>query len=313
MGIHPKAWEGLNILIYGEHPLLPMEVETAITDAVPSQELRIESFENYEQALDFCKSKKNVGLILLLEKGMKLPINSVFSELAKPYLSTGFTAFGVVINDGKESLVGLRAIKSDRRIIDYLTLSFPLMPESITLMMDNLWNQFVSSFKETLMPIALEETLFSLASQQCPNEDLLFLNRLLTLFSARLDVSWLETCILGWSHFAHPLMQQKNVAIASYPAIVSLVSKTAFSGDPKTFALNKDNGLPARIYAWAHYLLAEKKNGNLPFCLQQICASSKPGTPALMRYTSKLWAQIMKIADECSEASNQEKIKLRAV
>jgi hypothetical protein len=44
LGLNEKAWAGINIVIFGRTPILPMKIEQAIAAASPANEVRVDSF-----------------------------------------------------------------------------------------------------------------------------------------------------------------------------------------------------------------------------------------------------------------------------
>src|SRR3954463_2456567 len=59
MGLGKRSWEGQKILIFGREPLQPAFLQEQIASSVPFLETEIESFEVYEDALEYCKSERN--------------------------------------------------------------------------------------------------------------------------------------------------------------------------------------------------------------------------------------------------------------
>ncbi len=107
MGLHDRAWTGLDLIAFGAKPLVPMQIEQAFASASPSNEIRFDSFEHYEDALNFCKTKKSVGFIFLLEDCGKLPFIDVFTQLSKAYESRGWPCYGVLLHNGVETIEGI--------------------------------------------------------------------------------------------------------------------------------------------------------------------------------------------------------------
>src|SRR5688500_10249290 len=144
MGTHKRSWSGMNLVVFGSSPTIPMKIEQVLSQVSPTNEVRVESFENYEEALDYCKKQKSVGLIFILENcGPFLP-KDVFEQLARPYRSRGLPAYGVLIHEKGESIFGLRTLRNNEDFLEYLPLNSLIDSKIATETMEKIWQNYIN-------------------------------------------------------------------------------------------------------------------------------------------------------------------------
>ena len=298
MGLHERAWSGLNILIYGSTPMLPMQIEQSLASVTPNNEVKFDSFEDYSDAFDFSKDK-----ILILENCGKLPVADVFSQLAKPYESKGWPCFGVLIHDGTETFNGLRTVKKDSRFLNYVSKEVLLDSKSASEFLMNLWNQFSASFEEKIIPQALQETLISLAKEKMTEESIHFLDRVSTLVSSNLNISWIESVALKWAPIVSSVQEKHSNAISPHMTLQQICGMANFSGPDSILEVIKaKNSLCSRIMKVSLLLNEMREKNKLADELQSLGTHNKPGAPAILRHVVNARDKILKIAaDEQSQ------------
>lgn len=309
MGLHEKAWSGLNILIFGSSKNIPMQIEQAIANAAPSNETKIDSFESYEDAIDHCKNRKDVGLILILENCGKLPILDVFQQLSKPYKSRGWPCLGVVLYEQVESVQGLKAIANDKSLFDYRNISDFIDPERTSHTLDIIWSKFSASFENLLLPTPLQESLLSVSEKSISASDLNFLRRTAHILSGNLNISWIETVALKWAPVVESVTNSDPLVMAPHASLTQICKLASWGNDP--IDLNcistQKNTLCARISAMSRYLNNARISGSLQEELFKISARSNPTAPALIRHTAAMKERILDVADQENQSKKSEK------
>jgi len=306
MALHEKAWSGLNVLVFGKTPLLPMKLEQSIAAAAPAIETRIDSFENYDDAFDHCKAAKSVGLIVMTENCGELPIEHVFRQLGTHYEAKGVPCFGTLLYEKEKSFLGYQALQKNDRILSYLPTTALLNPADTPSTLMELWSSYSKSFEETLAPNKLKETLISLASTNIGADSIEFMRRTTTLLTSNLNLSWLEIIALKWVHVVDELKANQSQALHPNRGLVELARMAEFDhregGDLVQIA-QKKNSLCSRTAQTIHTLNKARLDGTLSNLLAWSSTQAKPGSPAIIRQISQNKSNIQKFASECGQAS----------
>lgn len=309
MGLHERAWSGLGLLIYGKKPLLPMQLEEAIGAANPNNEIRIDSFEEYDDALDFCKTKQNVGFIFLLENCEKLSAHDVFLQLARTYETKGWPCFGVLIHEGVETLSGLRIMQRCPELIDYIPSADILDTTKTANTVNNIWNSFIKAFEKNIIPTPLQDTLLSLAKTTATQESLHFMDRVSTLLSTNLNISWIDSIAIRWNPIVSIVENISKAALTPHNTFMQICQLASFDSKLKDISSITASTIPlcARVCAMATFLDENRKKGSLTEVLQTAGTLSKPGAPALIRHLVLARDKILEIAHEEEKQNSLEK------
>src|SRR5690606_25197486 len=102
--------------------------------------------------LDFCKSKRTVGFIFLIEDSNAIDPANTFRELSKAYQSKGWPCFGILLHQGNETLKGHRSLRNEQNLIDYQALQTFLDPAKTHEALNRTWEGFNAAFEKSLVP-----------------------------------------------------------------------------------------------------------------------------------------------------------------
>ena len=300
MGLHDKAWAGMNVLVFGKTPLSPMKVEQAIATAAPANEVRVDSFEDYSDALDHCKNKRNAGFIFLLEDVGDLPLNDVFTQLSRPYEAKGWPAFGVLVYERAESIKGLRAMQSNPHLLSYLPLSDILDRERVSVVLQDLWSKFIAGFESHILPLSLQETLISLAKDRISEESIHFCDRVSQLLSSNLNVSWIDAIALRWGLVINAVKKSAPAALLPHTMLVQICDELNSNQTSAVLETIVTSKLPlaSRVYQTSLLLDQARIDGNLTEQLTRISTMNKPGAPTLVRHIASNRDRILSVAQE---------------
>lgn len=300
MGLHERAWAGISILVFGKSETIPMQIEQAIAEASPGNEIKVESFEDYSDALDHCKNKRDVGFIFLLENCGEMPTQSVFRELSKPYESNGWPCFGTLLFEKTETISGLRALQDCPNLLSYQSYSDVLDSKKTAESLNDLWIKFSAAFEKRIAPIALQETLISIATERVSLESIHFSDRVSTLLSGNLNVSWIETVALRWSPVLSYVREINESALKPHIALGEICNLARYNGDRSSVVAiaSAKQSLVSRISATVEFLNDKREKGVLVEELKLLGTLAKPGAPALLRHTVALRDRINQIATE---------------
>lgn len=308
MGTHDRAWAGLTLLVYGKRPMAPMQIEQAVANASPANEVKIESFEEYDDALDFCKSQRDVGFVLLHENCGNLPTADVFRQLAKPYEKKGWPCFGVLIHDGTESITGLKTMQQCSNLLKYISIQDLLDKRKTALILDDVWENFSIAFQRHVIPRALEETFLSLAKPELTTTDVHFMDRVNTLLAASLNLSWIETISLRWAPIVGAVRNRNPSALEPHEALVQICSLSNSSSAPNDMLeiFQTKTTLCTRLGHSIVALNRLRQNKMLDSFLKTLGTQNKPGAPALLRLIVNERDKILQIAHEEEAATYHE-------
>lgn len=299
MGIHDKAWSGLSILVYGNTPTLPMRIEQTLAAATPGNEVRIESFEDYDQAYEHCRNSRNVGFILILENTGSVLAADAFAQLSAHYEANGWPCFGVLLYEDAKSFVGYRSLEKNKRLIHYASANEATNPNTAYQFLMDIWNHFVKAFESTVIPEPLQRTLLALAASKHSDSSHKFMERVSEIIIPKLNISWIETLAIKWNPVIVALRTTAARSLEANSTLVQIsdLANSAHSGNLVS-TVSSQQSLCARLTAVLLSLDTLRISGHLVTELEQIANLAKPGAPALLRHIATAKKQIIQIAAE---------------
>ena len=299
LGINEKAWSGLSIVIYGKTPLMPMKLEQSIAKASPSNEVRIESFEDYDQAFDFCKAQKNIGLIFILENSGEVLAADIFKQLSTHYESKGWPCYGILFNENTKSMLGYLSLQNNKNIIGYFSVQDLLDQNKAFNTLNEIWKIFVNSFESFVIPEKLQDTLKTLAEPEISRSAYDFRTRTSTIISSRLNISWLEMIAIRWQPIVEALSKTYPQVLNSNPALLQISEKAKPLDLDDLYDVIKANAsLPSRIVTVTRILDKARSSGNLGVLLDALATKAKPGAPALLKQITNSKEYILSVAQD---------------
>ncbi len=298
LGTNEKAWAGMNIVIFGKTPILPMKIEQAIATASPANEVRIDSFEDYDQAYDFCKAQKNIGLIFILENSGEVLASDSFKQLGSHYESKGWPCFGVLLHENEKSMMGYLSLQKNKNLIAYLPVSDFLNSQRTFNALNEVWTLFTTAFEQRLIPEKLQETLLSLVEVELPTSNYNFQMRVLTLLCQTLNISWLEALALKWQPVISILKKTNKKALVPNNSLVQIADMASPHEKIKDIfnVINLKTELPGRLVTVAKLLDEARTRGKLEQVLESLIEKARPGAPALLRRIVSVRENIVSIA-----------------
>lgn len=307
MGRHERAWSGLGILVYGQTPMVPMQIEQSIAGASPNNEVRVDSFEDYEDAYNFSKEKGDIGFIFLLEDCGKLPPADVFKQLSRPYENRGWKSFGVLVHNGVESIQGLKILRDHPQIVDYVSVEDLKDKVKTAALLDQIWEKFYKGFESSLLPQPLQETLWSVAQKELSEDSRHFIDRVSTILASKLNVSWMESVALRWQPVVATVEKLDKTVIEPHPTIQN-ICKLA---EPLPLKSLKDvvaskEPLVKRINTAALIMDQLRKTGMLENELTVIATMNKPGAGAMIKHIALSRAKILDLSKQ--EQKDEKKV-----
>ncbi len=305
LGLNEKAWAGINIVIYGKTPLLPMQLEQAIAQASPANEVRIDSFEDYDQAYDFCKAQKNIGFIFVCENAGEVLAADVFKQLGTHYESKGWPCFGVLLHEKEKTMMGYLSLQKNKNLIAYNSTQDLLDANKTYDTISEVWRAFVSNFESSVMPEKLQETLLSLAEPSLSADSYNFQNRISVLLTQNLNISWLEAVALKWQPVVTTLKKVNKKALVPNVALVQIAEMAAPHEKVKDLfnVINLKTNLSNRLATVIYLLDVARIENKLPEVLSRLKSQSRPGAPALLRHLVSAQENVLAIASDYSHSA----------
>ena len=298
MKLHSKAWDDINILVFGDIPGLPMRIEQLIVGRVPSLDTQIESFEKYDDAYNFCKENKNTGLIFMIDNG-ELLIYDIIKQLSTHFESIMPICPCVLLTDDHPSFSAMRAMKECENIIDIQKYKDFENTATLDVVLVEIWNKYVNVMSnkiwggESLQDLVINEAMIALGLDNYG-----FCRKVLTMLSSGVNLSWFEKIKSDWSLFLKKCPNINSFTIAN-PAIKALINENfSLSLNSIDSFMKSDKKLSVKIEFAIEFLLEAKRNNNLVSTLQEIGISTKLSSPTLLRIIKQNQAFILNLARE---------------
>jgi len=296
MGRHQKAWEGISLLVYGNDPMEPMKIEQALAEATPANEWKLESYEDYDDALNFCKKTMNVGFIFLLENKLEINPADIFRELSKPYQKKGWPTMGVLIHSGKETFQGIRTWSENEHILKYVSKDKFSNPTETSSTLDSIWESYCSVFNKTYMPEKLSESILS--GFHNDKDSYVFELRCLNLLSQNINISWLDLTAIKWRLLIDPVYGKKEKFLEPHQFIEEVASTCTTSNAKFSFESIKEKNIPIveKLYMTVKEISDAYRNNQLESKIDEISSKARPGSPALFRHIKNSKNILMEIS-----------------
>ena len=284
---HDRAWSGLELCLVGQLPMVPMRLEQAIAMALPADEARLESFENYSDAFDFCRESQSVGLLLVLDKQCELTPEQVFSQLAKHYEQRGLPCLGVLVHT---TLGAQPTYLADRRIFAQVNLTDFRDLVTTGEVLKKIWEGYTSSFQQLIVPTPLLDSLIAAASDQWSEQSLIFFERSINFLSSNLNLSWLEIVAsrlyltIEGAGFKHSVILRPHTMLRQI--IETVTPDDALKSKEVTAQCTEKSPLAKRLIAVAASMTREfHQTGTtgLKNLLNNLPAKAPPGSTALLK------------------------------
>lgn len=309
MSMHTRAFGEMHFLIYGKDALVPMKLEQTFALARPADEIKFDSFEDYDQAYDFAKENKNVGLVFLLENCGEMDLNSVFKQFSK-LGDHQDCCFGVLLHNGQESFKGLRAMRDNENFIAYYDVNDLLDQDKAPFLLKEIWEKYQEAFEKQIIPSALAQTYRSMALLHVTEEELNFRSRLCTLLTGEMNVSWKEGFLLKWHPILEVLEKDEGNVLHANKALTDYYQAIKPKSDLKdiTEIANAEIGVAQKVAAATTVLASQ--GADLENYLSTTLASVSPRSKALLRTMKRHQARILEFAQTTTQSQAPRLLKV---
>lgn len=301
MATHARAWAGIDILVIGSTPNVPMQLEQALAGADPSNETVFESFEKFEDAYDFCKSRGTVGLLLVLENCGNHPPLGVFQQLAAPFETKQGPCFGVLLHDNEETIAGHSTVRfSKGRILSYVSIQEILSISGSRRFLNTTWDLYAHAVEDTIAPEALRTAIYSIVEKSLSEEKRILLTRICNSLVPRLTLSYWEMLGIQWWPIMNALKQEDYKLWETQETLRKLcksVEPSPSIGDVDAIVTSKAS-LAVRVSAFIRLIATSKSIEDLENILANLASKAVPGSPGLIRQIAKARESILVFARE---------------
>jgi len=185
-----RRWDDIQIVIYGKSALIPMKIKDSISSFSEEIGSQVYSFEDYEDAYDFCKASKNVGLVFILENCGDLEFSDILNNLSNIFSVNGMPAYGVLIRENDINSKSLMEIIKNKNIIDYVNVNDFINPNLTFSTMEKIWMNFSTKRKNYYLPEKVEETFYELIKITGTFSKVSCLNQIQNILMAQSNLSW---------------------------------------------------------------------------------------------------------------------------
>lgn len=307
--MHTRAFGEMHFLIYGQDPLVPMKLEQTFAQARPSDEIQFDSFENYDQAYDFAKDNKNVGLVFMLENCGEMDLNSVFKQFSKQSENQD-VCFGVLIHNGQESFKGLRAMKDNDQFIAYYDVNDLLDADKAPFLLKEIWEKYQDAYEKLIIPSVMAETYRNLALLHLSEEDLSFRQRCCNLLTGEMNVTWKEGFALKWFPTLEILAKNESDVLNANKALQEIYDSisSSHSSQNLTEIANSESSIATKITTAVLTLATEASKNNLDAFLNEQLKEVSPRSKAILRTLKKSQARIMEFQESSSSTIRRLKV-----
>lgn len=299
---HDRAWSGLGICIVGQVPLIPMRLEQSLATALPADETRIESFESYSDAFDFCRESASIGLIVLLENQGSTTVEQVFSQLAKHYEQRGLPCLGVMVHTHPEAS---RVYVSDRRIFAQFNLTDFRNLVTTGGTIRQIWDGYTETFQQLIVPPPLQESITAAATDSWSLQSLIFYERAINLLSANLNVSWIDLVAARLYLSIVGAAVHHDVVLKPHEMLRQIVGTvapdSALIGKPLDAQCKDKATLAKRLVAVATTLTTIFQHSgpsSLADMMAALPAKAVVGAPALLKQLTQCRERLVEFANE---------------
>ena len=311
MSMHSRAFGEMHFLIFGQDPLVPMKLEQSFSQARPSDEIKFDSFESYDQAYDFAKDNKNIGLIFILENCGDLALNSVFNQLSSQTCNQEI-CFGVLVHNGQESFKGLRAMKDNDQLIAYQNVNDLIDPDRASFFLKEIWDKYQEAFEKKIIPPALAQTYRSMALLHVDEESLNFRQRLCSLLSSEMNLSWQEGFLLKWHPILEILEKDEGKVLTANNTLLSLYE--TIRPDSRAEDLfeisNSDENIGKKVAAATSILSKAAHQNQLEIFLKSLLSNVSPRSKALLRSMKRNEQKILEFSNSIHFSNTPRLLKV---
>ncbi len=309
-----NSWAPIGFVIYGQEPLAPARIEQFIVNALPSQELNIDSFEEYDEALDYCKKNTNIGVIFIHENCGKNNVANVFAQLAKPYKASGWPVVGVIIRKDHD-VESIAAVKAMRDCTDIVAYHSELDFEDVSTVLkifDQLWTAYIHKIEDELIPIALQESLSAVIITQKVAEEKVFYDRISEVLAQPLNLSWRDRFRLRWHYLVHESQKINSAFLLPHAALRKLILNDSaldvLTQNTLLEIASSKELLVTRAIAVCEKLLNAARSGSLDALLKEARTEARPGRPGILRHLATQSNAIQSIYEDTYQNIVERKV-----
>jgi len=310
MAIHTRAFGDMRILIYGNDPLVPMKLEQTFAKVSPANELKFDSFENYEQAYDFAKDMKNVGLVFILENCGEVDLSSLLKQFTK-LNEDHESCFGVLVHGGEESFKGLRTLRSNPDFLDYVTVEDLLDVDKCSIQLQDIWTKYQDAFESKVIPAPLGNTYQAMAHHHASEESINLAQRLSQLLGNEMNITWKESLILRWAPVIDVLSANESDVLAANKPLAMLYNQLKVQADLRSLSeiASSEIGIAQKVALSASILTQAASSKSLEALLLTTLREVGPRSKPLLRTIKKHQSAIIEISAQVLSGQGLKKSK----
>jgi len=301
MSVGTQSWQDISFLVYADEPLLSIKIEQQIVAVNPNIEAQIDAFEVYEEALDYCKQKANVGVIFIHENCGQLDLINTYEQLSRVYKASGWPVIATVIRKANalESIQALKLMRKHPEVLFYVSEGDFENPEFIRSHFEDLWNSYTQLISENLIPSTLKDTFISAIQNRVSECEHVFYDRLSTVLTAPLNLTWKEGFQVRWHNLIHHTYNLKPELLKPHSALTKLVLDPNIDLNSQNQSIlqitTNKKGLSTRTIELSKKVVNAANSQQLDQVLIEAKTENRPGRPGLLRTLANRAEQVKDI------------------
>jgi hypothetical protein len=291
-----------------------MKIEQTIAAAFPAMEVQLNSFEEYEEAFQFCKDERDVGFFLISESVSTAPFLSVFRELADLHQGSLTPAFGAIFHENEPQAYSAKLVGKNDTLVDYIPVTDLLDPKKVSFTINSLWASLVEAYQKTVFSKDLQASILSVAESEIGVDAVHFLTRVAANLTSDLNVTWTESIAANWGSILALVSARQPALLKPHERLLAIIDSCGIesSMDETNLVsmLGSKESLIRKTVALAGFLEKSRSEGKLVDSLRSLASRGKPGAPKLIRHVAKNSERILEMASDAQSLHQERKIAL---
>lgn len=229
-----SSWGGQQSLVLCGSPRSAEDVAAALAPELGP----VAAFSDYGAAFDHAKKTRAVGFFLIADDVRGVPLDGAVAQLARPYETKGWPAFGALILTGAPA-PDAAALLASRRLLSAVPVARLAAGAPARASARRLWEACARALEAELIPEALRATLLALAARRLPPASALFCERAAFMLCGSrggAGLGWLEGIGAAWLPVFEALRSTAPEAVEANGALEGLCALVRPKRSPEDLA-----------------------------------------------------------------------------
>lgn len=307
MNFNTRAFDNIGLMILGAEPIQAMEIEQTMAEVMPAIEHQIFSFENYDQALDHCKEKKNVALIFIEEEESQLLKDKIIN-LQSIYQASGLPCGVILYHQENPTFSGMRLMRDNKSILAQLKASELLENNKLIHHLKEIWTLYIECVQNHLIDKNAEVMLREVVHQNNRSEILNFKEKICRILGEGLNLTWQESLSLNIHFLIDEVALYDANLLKNFPG-AKILSQQVIPPVNESFVniiKQKEIALSSKLVFIVEDLAIHQMQGKMVEKLNTYTQLNRPGAPALIKQLAMKQESLM------ASIPNSKKLRIAA-